>query len=515
MAKKKEIEKEVETKEESKLSFEDIKKKALKYIKKNKETIIKCIVSVIVILFVIIVGIIAVDAIKENSLDNIDYPLVYRKESGEIILLESEDEKGKDGYVLSTSDGTGYTTYGNTSNRYVLTKKENDLYIYDTKKEEKPTKIADDISNYYFSDNDSYVVLIDTDLDLYSYNYKEAKKILDGNVSSIIDYSDKAVIYKRKDSLMYITLNADKADRKEIVKGYTSASFSEDGKAIIYTNSNNALYRYDIKKDKHTKVGSKVDRFYCDSKSCKNIYYTSNDVEYSLNYFDGKKSKEIVESIYDVVDIDVDNKMILYTKNFSSELVMYYKKGNNKEYKIDKEVTIGNKAKFVNDTVYLLDKNKELFFAKTSGSKLTKLKSVDKEVESGLMDFNGGIYYSKNGNKNNEATFYVVINGKKTKIDDDIVETKISVSNNGKKMYYLSDAENAGGTLYVFDGNKSKKIANDVYKLLYIRDDMIYYLKNYNVNDRYGELYRYNGKSTKIEDKVSDLSSTPNSYIVE
>ena len=49
MAKKKEIEKEVETKEESKLSFKDIKKKALKYIKKNKETIIKGIVSVTVI----------------------------------------------------------------------------------------------------------------------------------------------------------------------------------------------------------------------------------------------------------------------------------------------------------------------------------------------------------------------------------------------------------------------------------------------------------------------------------
>ena len=515
MAKKKEIEKEVETKEESKLSFKDVKKKALKYIKKNKETIVKGIVSVTVILFVLIVGIVAFDAIKENSLDNIDYPLVYRKENGEIILLESEDEKGKDGYVLSTSDGTGYTTYGNSSNRYVLTKKENDLYIYDTKKEEKPSKIADDISNYYFSDNDSFVILTDRDGDLYSYNYKEAKKILDANVRTIIDYSDKAVIYEKNNKLQYISLNPDKGDRKTIVKGYTSASFSEDGKSILYTNSNNALYRYDIKKDKHTKIGSKVDRFYCDSKSCKKMYFTSSEIEYNLYYYNGKETIQIENGIYDISALNVDDSNVFYTKRENDKLVLYFKKSNNKSKKISLEMSIGSDVKLVENEVYVTDKNNELHYGKISGNSVSKFKIIDRELESGLMDFAGGVYYSKNGNKNNEATFYVVKNGKKIKIDDDIVETKISVSNNGKKMYYIANVENNVGTLYVFDGSKSKKIADQVFKLLYIRDDMIYYLKNYKVNDRYGELYRYNGKSTKIEDKVSDLSSTPNSYIVK
>ena len=162
MTKKKEIEKEVETK----LTFNDIKEKCLKYIKTNKDNIIKGIVSFAVLVLVVIVGIAAIDAIKENSLDNIDYPLVYRKESGEIILLESNDQSGKEGYVLSTSDGTGYTTYGNTSNRYVLTKKENDLYIYDTKKEGKVSKISDDVTVYGFSKKDSYIYLI---VSLYNY----------------------------------------------------------------------------------------------------------------------------------------------------------------------------------------------------------------------------------------------------------------------------------------------------------------------------------------------------------
>lgn len=515
MAKKKEIEKELETKEESKLSFADIKKKTLKYIKKNKDIIIRGTISFVIALLVIIVGIAAIDAIKENSLDNIDYPLVYRKENGEIILLESEDKTGKDGYVLSTSDGTGYTTYGNTSNRYVLTKKEDALYVYDTKKEEKPSKIADDVNNYYFSDKDSYVILTDRDGDLYSYNYKDAKRVLEGSVTSVIDYSDQAVIYEKSKKLYYSSLNPDKGERKVIVKGYHSAIFSEDGKAILYTNANDALYRYDIKKDKHTKIGSKVDRFYCDSKSCKKVYFTSNEVRYALYYFDGKQSIKMDDGLFDIVDVDVDNEMVLYTKSSSDKLTMYFKKGQNKSYKIKKEAAIGNKAKFVDDSIYMLDSNDELFYAKVAGSRLGKLKSVDKEVESGLMDFNGGIYYFKNSNKNDESTFYVAKNGKKVKVDDDIKETKISVSNNGKKMYYISDVENNEGTLFVFDGSKSKKLADKVYKLLYIRDNMIYYLTEFDVNERNGVLYRYDGKVKKIEEKVSDLSSTPNSYIVK
>lgn len=500
---------------EIKKNISKIKDTILKTIKDNKEIILKKIIPVIAILLVVLIAFIAIDKIKEKSLENIDYPLVYRRKSGEIVLLESEDKTGKDGYILSTSDGTGYTTYGNKSNRYVLTKKENDLYIYDTKKEEKPSKISDDISNYYFSDNDSYIILTDRDGDMYSYNYKEAKKMLDANVRSIIDYSDKAVIYEKDNKLQFISLNPDKGDRKTLVNGYKSAAFSEDGKAVLYTNSNNALYRYDIKKDKHTKIGSKVDRFYCDSKSCNTIYYTTSDFTYDLYLYNAKKETKIAEDIYDIVDVDVDKQMIVYTKRRVDGLNLYFKNNDKKEYKIKKEITVGNKVKIIEDCIYLLDKDGDLYYGKINGEKIGKIKKIDQEIESNLMDYNGGIYYSKNGNKDDESTFYIVKNGKKTKVDDDIKETKISISNNGKKMYYISDIENNEGTLYVFDGKNSKKIADKVYKLLYIRDDMIYYINNFNVNERYGELYRYNGKSTKIEDEVSDLSSTPNSYIVK
>ena len=57
-------------------------------------------------------------------------------------------------------------------------------------------------------------------------------------------------------------------DKTELVNGFSIAEFSKDGKAVLYTNSNNVLYRYDIKKKKHTKIASNVETFYCDEKSC-------------------------------------------------------------------------------------------------------------------------------------------------------------------------------------------------------------------------------------------------------
>ena len=105
--------------------------------------------------------------------------------------------------------------------------------------------------------------------------------------------------------------------------------------------------------------------------------------------------------------------------------------------------------------------------------------------------------------------------GKKTKIADDIKTTRVGSSNDGKKFYYVKDVETNSGTLYVFDGKNSKKISDDVYRFLYIRDDVVYYLKDYNVEKRYGDLYRYSKNAEKIESEVSELASTPNGYIVK
>ena len=328
MAKKKDIKKDIEKEEVKEIKKEksDIKTKLIKTFKKNKNTIIKSTISVVAIIVVIFVLIVSINAIKTNSLDNIDYPLVYQRKNGEIVLLKSKDKEGKDGTIISASDGTGYTTYGNKSNRYVLTKKDNDLYVFDTKKNNEATKISDDTSIYGFSKEDSYVYLVDSDFDLYSYNFKEAKMLLDAEITGIKDYSDKSIIYEKEEKLYFISFDPDKEDKTELINDFEMAEFSKDGKAVLYTNSNNVLYRYDIKKKKHTKIASNVETFYCDEKSCKTMYYTVTEPQYGVHYYDGK-SEKIVENLNRIEYINPNTETLVYSAVSSKKMSLYYKKG--------------------------------------------------------------------------------------------------------------------------------------------------------------------------------------------
>ena len=515
MAKKKELKKEVEAKEESKLMFDDIKEKCLKYIKENKENIIKATVSVIVLVLVVTLGMAAIDVIIENSTGNIKYSLVYKRENGEIALLKPEDDSGKKSIILSKTDGTGYTTYANKTNRYILMKKDTDLHIYDVKKDES-IKIADNTSTYFFSDNDDYVLIQDTDNDMYSYNHKEAKKILDSGITGIRDYGKKGVIYEKNKKLYYISYNPEKEDKVELVKGVDIAEFSKNEKYVLYTNSNKALYRYDIKKKKHKKIASDVETFYCDSESCDTLYYTVLASDYSINYYNGKKTEKIVGELRNIEYINTDEKSVIYTRIIDGEEVLCFKKGTANEIKLSDNFTHLGGIKLVGDEIYYINDKNELNYAKVTGLSNGKAKVIDKEVESVLYDFNDGIYYFKNSDDDKqESTFYIAKNGKKIKVADDIYQESIKVSNDGNKIFYIKDRQDYQGELYMFDGKTSRKISEKVHTFLYIRDDLVYYLKDFDVEKRYGTLYKYTNKNTKIEEKVSELSSTPNAYIVK
>lgn len=499
--------------EETKTTFDIYKEKALKYIKKNKEKVVKYAVSLVILIIVVIVGAVAIKSLNEGSIDNIDYPLVYKRENGQIVLLKSKESKD-DGTILSYSDGTGYTTYANKSSRYVLMKKGNDLHLYDVKKDES-TKIADDTSIYYFSDDDSYILLLDKDNDMYSYNYKEAKKLLEDGIESIQDYSNNAVLYAKNEALKFVSMDPSKEDRKELVNKFEIAEFSEDGKYVLYTNSNDVLYRYDIKKDKHTKVASDVEAFYCSSKSCDKLYYTSMKDGYAIYYYDGKSEKAI-EDLERLLKVDAENQKLLYTKYIDKHEVLYFKKGNSKEQKVADDFLLKGTAKMVEDEIYYTSEKLELKYAKISGSKVGKTKVIDEEIEKELTEMSNGVYYLKNGNDNKEYTLLVAENGKKIKVADDVKETTIKVSNKGNNLYFSKDfGKNISGTFCMFDGEKTITISENVYHFIHIKDGVTYYIKDFDKEKRHGTLYRYTDKSEKIEDLVSELSSTPNVYEIK
>lgn len=89
--------------------------------------------------------------------------------------------------------------------------------------------------------------------------------------------------------------------------------------------------------------------------------------------------------------------------------------------------------------------------------------------------------------------------------------------NQGSLVYitdYYDEDENDRGTLNIYDGDKSIKIADDVRQFRLLPDGRVVYLRDYSTYSHTGELYIWeNGESRQIADDVNALFiSEPNSY---
>ena len=530
MAKEKEIKKdtekkEVEKKETKKFNIKKLVKRIAKkiatatkklvdktkdYVRFHKNQVVRTLTSLGILVAVVIIAIIAKNIIVGAGIGNIGYPIIYQKSNNEIYMLEhGADVKEKE--QIEKMQGTGNIEYSNTSSRYILFKNNQDLYVYDTKKGES-SKVIDDISySYGFTPKDKYIYGQDSDSDLYVYDFKEAKQLLDNDVTSVQDYNDKNMIYEKNSALYFISFDVTKEDRTKLVDSYILAELSENGKYVLYTNSNNTLYRYDVKKGKHIKIASDVESFYCDDSSCDDMYYIQNTPTFTLKYYSNSKEKQLTDNIYDIVDIDVENRKVLYTITNENELSLYYLYKNNKPTKITDNYDYGSSVVMTKDAVYYIDNEDNLMYSKLNGSSVDKAKNVAKEVQSELYPYQDGVYYYKNINENNDATYYIAKGTKTTKIADDISRNSLTLSNDGKSIYYIKDMSSGAGTLSVFNGKKNTKISEEVKKYIYIKEDGLYYLTDFNDTTKTGTLYRYDGKKTKVETEVNYIiETTPN-----
>ena len=69
------------------------------------------------------------------------------------------------------------------------------------------------------------------------------------------------------------------------------------------------------------------------------------------------------------------------------------------------------------------------------------------------------------------------------------------------------------GDLYVTSGGKGKQLVKNVYSYQYANDKLIYYIKNYSLVSNRGDLYRYDGKSEKIQkDVYASIATMPEGY---
>lgn len=444
----------------------------------------------------------------------VDYPVVYNNNDGDLYLLTKKAKTEDDAIKLSNSERSEEIVYANNTDRYILFKKKSDLYLYDAKAKDETTKIISDVYSYMFSFDDKYVVALDSEANLRIYNFKEVFKI-EKDVSSIIAISEDKVLYEKDNTLYVRSINPKKDDRLKVSEEFdTNVRFSEDGKNVIYIDNQKQLHIFNVKKDKDIKVAKNVTKYYCDKKSCEKMFYEAKDDIKSIFYYDGKDSTRVVKELYNVNDYDVERKQLVYTVIDDGEYSLYYQKGSNEAALVENDLQGLREVRLFNGKdIYFTTSDNEVRYAKIGGNRIRVVKSIAEDVSGYFYAHKDG-YVFISDMKDGCGNLNLARSGKIKEIDSDVYTGLITISEDGKSIYYLKDYKRTGD-LYMSTGGKGKIIEKDVYNYEYMNKDLIYLIRDYSTSKGSGDLYRYTNKSVKIAENVTRIASSPVYYIAD
>ena len=460
-------------------------------------------------LFIAILTIIAIVFIAKNTLfkkNVVNYPLVYNKRNSLVLLTKKNDK-----VELSKEDSVRDVLYANKTNKYVLYIKNTSLYLYVANNKNESKKILNNVKKYYFSPNDKYIVSVDEDDNLYVYNYKKNEKIV-SDIKEVKAVTNDDVIYLKDGVLSRRSLKVNKEEIKKVEKNFGKDVKLLNDKYLIYLDGNKALKLYNLAEDDNVKIDEDVSAYYSEDKVDEFYYLTLDGTIY---YYDGSKSNKVANNIYDIANIDVLNREVVYSKYEDNRYTLYFQKGTKEASIIAKELknSINYVYIFNNKAVYYINKDNELMFARINGTKVGKSRTVVGDVD--VLSFQkakNGYVFIADATKKGLGTLYITNSYKAKKIDSDVIRTNIKISNSGKDIYYYKNYAASSGMLYYSNGGRPKLIDEDVARYQYVKDKMIYYIKDYNTINKYGDLYQYTGKSKKIDDKVFNMANINNEY---
>ncbi len=436
----------------------------------------------------------------------VNYPLVYNKDNS-LVLLDKKRNKVE----LSKEDSVSDVLYANNTDKYVLYMKNSSLYLYTANRNNEVKKVLGDVKKYYFNDNDKYIVSIDEDDNLYVYNYRKNEKIV-SDIRDVKAITDDEVIYLKDGVLSIRSLKANKDTIKKIEKNFGKDARLLNDKYLIYLDGNKSLKLYGLEDDSNNKIDEDVSAYYSDENTEEFYYLTIGG---TLYYYDGSKSNKVANDIYDIAAIDVVNKEVVYSKYDNDRYTLYFQKGTKEASAIVKGLksNINYVYIFNKQAVYYINKDNELMFARINGTKVGKSRTVVGDVEAlSFQKTRKGYVFLADATKKGLGTLYITNSYKAKKLDSDVIRTNISISNDGKNIYYFKNYSGVSGSLYYSRGGKPKLIDEDVNRYQYVKDNRIYYIKDYNKTTKYGDLYLYNGKIKKIDEKVSSMARVNNEY---
>lgn len=460
-------------------------------------------------LFIAILTVLIIVLLIKNIFFNpkvVNYPLVYNKNETGLVLLDKKDEK----VTLSKEDSVSDVLYANNTDKYVLFMKNSSLYLYKANKKNETVKVLNNVKKYYFSPDDKYIVSVDEDDNLYVYNFKKNEKIV-SDIQEVKIITEDEVVYLKDGVLNRRSLKQNKDSIKKIEKNFGKDLRLLNNKYLVYLDSNKSLKLYNITEDSNVKIDEDVSTYYSDENLEEFYYLTLNG---TLYYYDGSKSNKVANDIYDIASVDVENKEIVYSK-FDKTYTLYFQKGTKEASVIEKDLknSINYVYIFNKSAVYYINKDNELMFARINGTKVGKSRTVISDVDAlSFQKAKKGYVFLADATKKGLGTLYITNSYKAKKIDSDIIRTNIKIGNDGKNIYYYKNYTANSGSLYYSKGGRPKLVDEDVAKYQYVKDKKIYYIKNYNKTNRYGDLYRYTGKIKKIDDKVSSMANINNEY---
>lgn len=207
-----------------------------------------------------------------------------------------------------------------------------------------------------------------------------------------------------------------------------------------------------------------------------------------------------VESIYDIENM-------VEAALFSSSERYIAVKGTATVVEQEKEAT-NFRINSAGTEVYYIDdipneKNYgELYRISIADGVVGKAEVYDSDVYTGYCYFvnETDLKYFKDY-KDGKGELYI----NKNKIDYDVEIYNVEVHSDLGKVFYFTDwnDEKDYGTLKVYDGKESVKIADDVHSFSVTPDGRVLYLYDYSLNYYKGELHEWsNGETRKIDDDV-------------
>lgn len=476
--------------------------------------------------------------VKQYYVDKSGKKVIYLTNEGKLYSHNLKDREKID------SDVSSFAVSKN-GKKVVFFTKDEDLYIKDGKKDKE--KIEGNIDYLCYVSEDFKTFYYVKKGNLYKQKLGKDKEKIDNDIDNVIAIYESGEIYYTKDldneevTLMdYVKDDMAEADSKleQPKYPYWSDFYYE------YDDYDEARAAYDAAYDKYEEDREvwweKQDR----DDLRERLEEETVEVETAtLCYYNGKKTTELsknyssystyasekavfiystldkgagskvklseVEDYWDVRDmveeaLDESGKKHLAVKGKTSELDI----DDASYFDISKD---GKTVFFMKDIEYGEDDEDEeepcgdLYKMTISGNKAKKAEKYDSDVYiySSYFTESGKYLYFKDC-KDNHADLCL----DKKKIESDVYIYDIYTISGTKKFVFFTDYESkdSAGTLNIFDGSKSKKIADDVYDYVVTAKGQVAYLSDYDKEKYEGDLFLYKGsKPKKIDDEVMAL----------